>query len=156
MEITFDTIADHTIPVNDFSLNGRFIENLPLSVANQLKPLNETASKFLNDLILDQQLHKDKPFKKGFFSKIQKIEIDEENYNDEAIREWLSALPVPSDKQVFMSWDASTNMIAPWKLVAQYFDDFHYPTSDDLTVFDETLTWAVLFSRANMIYYGTK
>jgi len=154
MEISFETIADHTIPVDDFSLNWRFIENLPLSVAGQLKPLNNIASKFLNDIIIDQQLHKDTPFKKGHFNKAEKIKIT--NGNDDAIREWLAALQIPSDKQVFLSWDNSTNMIAPWNLVIQYFDDFHYPSSDDLTIFDESLSWAVLFSHSNMIYYGTK
>ena len=154
MEISFETIADHTIPVHDFSLNWRFIENLPLSVADQLKPLNQTASDFLNEKITDKQLHRDRPFKKGFFNKIENIEITAGN--DEGIREWLSALDIPLDKQVFLSWDNSTNMIAPWGLVIQYFDDFYYPSSDDLTIFDQTLNWAVLFAHYDVIYYGTK
>lgn len=154
MEISFETIADHTIPVNDFSLNWRFIENLPLSVANQLKPLNQTASTFLNAVITDKRLHQHMPFKKGFFNKVEKIKIT--GNNDDAIRGWLSALQIPLDKQVFLSWDNSTNMIAPWGLVIQYFDDFYYPSSDDLTIFDQTLNWAVLFSHSGVVYYGTK
>lgn len=154
MEINFENIASQTIPLNDFSLNGRFIENLPLTDLNQLKPLNDTSSKFLDDFIKAQQLHKHSPFKKGFFNKADKIKIKQDNH--EEVRNWLKDHGISLTKEVFLSWDNTTTMITPLKLLIQYFDDFHYHASDDLTVFDETLDWALLFSRKNVIYYGAR
>jgi hypothetical protein len=154
MEINFENITDHTIPINDFSLNGRFIENLPLADLHQLKPLNNMSSKFLDDFITTKQLHKHAPFKKGFFNKADKIKITNDNH--EEVRNWLLEHGISLTQEVFLSWDTTTTMITPWKLLIQYFDDFHYTASDDLTVFDESLDWALLFSRKNVIYYGAK
>lgn len=44
-------------------------------------------------------------------------------------------------------------MIVPWKLLVKYFDSFYY--ADDLTVIDETLSWALLFYHEDEIYFGT-
>ena len=42
-----------------------------------------------------------------------------------------------------------------WKLLVKYFDDFYYGSSDDLTIIDESLNWAVLFYHENEIYFGS-
>jgi len=153
MEISFETIADHTIPVNDFSLNARFIENLPVATQNQLKPLNVEASKFLHDFITISELHKDDPFKKDFFKTKSVIDIKDGN-NDE-IKTWLHKLGIPLNKEVFLSWDSTTTMIVSWELFVKYFDDFYYSASDDLTIFDQSLNWAVFFAHYELLYYGS-
>ena len=43
-------------------------------------------------------------------------------------------------------------MIVPWKLFIKYFDSFYL---DDLTLFDQSLTWALLFYHESEIYFGT-
>ena len=43
----------------------------------------------------------------------------------------------------------------PWKIFIKYFDSFYYPGSDDLTVCDESLQWALLFYHEDEIYFGT-
>ena len=44
-------------------------------------------------------------------------------------------------------------MIVPWKLFIKYFDSFY--NSDDLTIIDQSLTWALLFYHESEIYFGT-
>ncbi len=46
-------------------------------------------------------------------------------------------------------------MIVPWKLVVKYFDSFYYGGSDDLTIIDKSLNWALLFFHEDEIYFGT-
>lgn len=46
-------------------------------------------------------------------------------------------------------------MIVSWKLLVKYFDSFYYSVSDDLTVIDQSLTWALLFYHEDEIYFGT-
>jgi hypothetical protein len=39
-------------------------------------------------------------------------------------------------------------------MVVKYWDDFWYPGSDDLTVIDESLAWALLFWHESEAFFG--
>jgi hypothetical protein len=53
----------------------------------------------------------------------------------EPTRRWLADLPVASDQRVCVAWDTSMAISLPWKAFVRYWDDFCYPSSDDLYVF---------------------
>jgi len=155
MAVGFDNIYDHVIPISNFALKWRFTEEeynqLPQLHLDQLKPLDQEASKFLWDFIAATRLHSDFPFKSNFFKNIDEIKIFEGNERD--IKKWLFQRRIPFDRMVFLSYQPDTAMIVPWKLLVKYFDDFYY--SDDLTVFDQSLSWALLFFHEDEIYFGT-
>ena len=44
-------------------------------------------------------------------------------------------------------------MKTKWKFVVKYWDSIFYGGSDDLTIFDDSLEWAVLFFHENEIYW---
>ncbi len=46
-------------------------------------------------------------------------------------------------------------MIVPWKMLVKYFDDFYYGVSDDLTIIDDYMNWALFFHHEGQIYFGT-
>jgi len=155
MKIDFDNIYEHTIPMDNFHLKWRFTEEkydkLPNEHLDQLKPLNKDASQFLWDFIAQTNLHNDTPFKKDFFKTIDKAKILEKN--EKEIKKWLYQRGLPFDKQVFLSWQPTDGMIVPWKIFIKYFDSFYYGRSDDLTIIDQSLTWALLFYHEDEIYY---
>jgi len=157
MQIGFDNIHEHIIPMTNFPLKWRFTEEkydkLPMSHLNQLKPLDANASKFLWDYISDTRLHDQVPFKKGFFKSIDKAKILEGN--EKEIKKWLYQRGIEFDKEVYLSWQPNEALIVPWKLLIKYFDVFYYPVSDDLTVIDQSLVWALLFYHEDEIYFGT-
>lgn len=157
MEIDFDNIFEHTIPMDKFRLNWRFTDEkyyeLPKQHLEQLNPLNNEASKFLSDFIANTNLHNETPFKKDFFRTIDKAKIL--SGNEKEIKKWLYHRGIPFDKQVYLSWDSENAMIVPWKLVVKYFDSFYYGGSDDLTIIDKSLNWALLFFHEDEIYFGT-
>jgi hypothetical protein len=157
MKIGFDNIKDFVMPVEQFSMNWRFTEKnydkIPDLHLDQLKPLNKIASEFIWDFIQNNKLHDDTPFKKGFFRNLDKAEVTDENHKD--VKKWLYERGLPFGKEVFLSWQPSEAMIVPWKLLVKYFDSFYYPISDDLTVIDESLNWALLFYHEHEIYFGT-
>ena len=157
MSIDFDNIFQHIIPMSDFRLNWRFTEEkydkLPDQHLNQLKPLDSEASQFLWDYIANTNLHSDIPFKKDFFRTIDKAQISDDN--EKEIKKWLYQRGFSFDKSVFLSWQPSDAMIVPWKLLIKYFDSFYYSCSDDLTVIDQNLNWALLFFHEDEIYFGT-
>ncbi|MFZ4056511.1 MAG: hypothetical protein ACOYKE_00160 [Ferruginibacter sp.] len=155
MKVDFDNIYTHIIPMPDFPLKMRFTNSpenaIPEIHLNQLKPLDKIAAKFLWDYIFETQLHDDVPFKKGFFQNIDKAKI---LLNNEAtIKKWLYHRGLPFNKPVFLSWQPYEAMVVPWKLFIKYFECFYY--ADDLTIFDQSLTWALLFYHESEIYFGT-
>ncbi len=157
MSIDFDNIFQHVIPMDDFRLKWRFTEEkydkLPDQHLDQLKPLDSEAAKFLWDFIEKINLHKDTPFKKDFFRTIDKARILDSNERE--IKKWLYQRGLPFDKPVFLSWQPTDAMIVPWKLLIKYFDSFYHGVSDDLTVIDQSLNWALLFYHEDEIYFGT-
>ena len=155
MKIGFDNIYDHVISIDKFRLKWRFTDLkydlLPDIHLNQLKPLDIKAANFLWDYISVSNLHNDTPFTKGFFRTIDKARITDDNKQE--IKKWLYQRAIPFDKDVFLSYEPDDAIIVPWKIFIKYFDSFHY--SDDLTIIDESLTWALLFYHEGEIYFGT-
>lgn len=155
--MNFQEIDKHIIPMDDFILKWRFTEEkydmLPDNHLNEMKPLDKEASNFLDNFISKTALHNQMPFKKDFFKTIDKARILEGNENE--IKKWLYHRPLPFDKTVFLSWDIDTSMKTKWKYVVKYWDSIFYGGSDDLTVFDESLEWALLFFHEDEIYWGT-
>lgn len=155
--VGFNNIENYVVEIDQFQLKWRFTEEeynvLPTEHLEQLKPLDKEAAKFLDKFIANTNLHDDVPFKKGFFKTEEWIEYKIDG--EEEIKKWLYQRGFPFDKKVFLSWGSESAMIAPWKLVVKYFDDFFYGMSDDLTLFDETLNWAILFFHESQVYFGT-
>jgi hypothetical protein len=155
--IGFDNIENHTVAMDHFLLKWRFTEEkysvLSVFDLKQLKPLDEEASFFLNNFITESNLHEEVPFTKDFFKTEDWIGFKEDG--EAEIKKWLIKKGLPFDKKVYLSWQDDIGMIAPWELVVKYFDDFYYGSSDDLTVFDESLNWAVLFFHEDIVYFGT-
>lgn len=141
--------------MDDFLLKWRFREEkynkLPDTHLEQLKPLDNEAAKFLWDFIEMNDLHLDTPFKKDFFRTIDKARISDGN--EKEIKKWLYQRGLSFDKYVFLSYQPTDAIIVPWKILIKYFDSFYY--SDDLTIFDQSLTWALLFYHEDEIYFGT-
>lgn len=157
MSISFENISNHTIPLEKFRYKWRFTDEkydkLPDAHLEQLKPLDHKAAKFLWDFIAETKLHGNVPFKKDFFKTIDKAQILSNNTGE--IRKWLYRRGFAFDKEVFLSWQPDEAMSVPWKLFVKYFDSFYYGGSDDLTIIDRSLNWALLFYHEDEIYFGT-
>ena len=157
MKVTFENLKDHKISLERFSYKWRFTEEkysvLPEAHLEQLMPLNEQAAQFLWDFIKETKLHGDVPFKKDFFRNTDRAAILPGN--EDEIRKWLYRRGLAFDKEVVLSWSPTEAMIVPWKLFIKYYDSFFYVVSDDLTIIDQSLNWALLFYHEDEIYFGT-
>ena len=155
--LDFTNLHSHIIPLERFQLSWRFNDKkydiLPSFDLKKLKPFDEIASKYLYDFLKDKNLHDEIPFTKDFFKRIKSIEITYQNDND--IRSWLYECGIPLQQEVILSWSPATSMLLPWEILIKYFDSFYYPSSDDLTVFDQSLNWAILFAHYDEIYFGS-
>lgn len=157
MKVGFENIKEQVTDLDNFRLNWRFTDEkydkLPKIHLDQLQPLNQKGANFLWNFISNSGLHENAPFKKNFFSTIDKAKFCEGNETE--IKKWLYERGIPFDKEVFLSWQPDDGMIVTWKVLIKYFDSFYYGGSDDLTVIDESLNWALLFYHEDEIYFGT-
>jgi hypothetical protein len=158
MNIDFTNIFERVTTIDNFELKWRFIyeryDKLPKDDLELIEPLDNEASFFLNDFIVKSNLHKDFPFEKDFFQTVEESLFSDGN--EEEIKIWLFNRGLSLEKNVFLSWDSKNALIVPWKILIKYFDSFYYPSSDDLTVFDQSLNWALLFFHDDRIFFGTK
>ncbi len=69
------------------------------------------------------------------------------------VSDWLRARPVKPET-VLLSWDQETAAQAPWSLVVSHWDDFWYPSTDDLSVVDMPISFVLLFMHFERVDFG--
>jgi hypothetical protein len=74
--------------------------------------------------------------------------------DSEPVRSRLSGLPVSPDTVVIVSWNASTAALTVWSSFVQFWDDFCYPSSDDVTVWAPGEPWCLNYRHFQFIEYG--
>ena len=155
--MTFEDLNKHIIPMTEFTLKWRFTEEkydcLPEQHLNELKPLDKVGAKFLADYLSNCKIHSEFPFKNGLFRNLDKTQILENN--EKKVTKWLYQRAIPFDKEVYLSWDGNNGIITKWKFVVKYWNSLFYGGADDLTVFDQSLEWTLLFFHEDEIHFGT-
>ncbi|MCH5719602.1 DUF2947 family protein [Niabella hibiscisoli] len=159
MNINFRNIGQYIIPISEFSLSWRFTDEkyngLPDQDLEQLKPLNKNGARFIwHHYVTKANLHKDFPFKKDFFSIVDQKAFTDDKEKD--MQKWLYEKGVPRNQMVFLSWEPELAIMVPWSLFIRYIGCFYYPGSDDLTVMDTDLTWALLCHHEDIMYFGIR
>jgi hypothetical protein len=51
-------------------------------------------------------------------------------------------------------WDASTAVRTTWDVFTEYWDDFCYPSSDDVEVFPQSGEWLLLYHHWEQFEWG--
>jgi hypothetical protein len=158
MKFDFNQLSTRRISLENFGLNWRFTDGkydlLSEECLKKLLPLSADASKILFDY-LSVVLHKDFPFTKDCFSDDDIKYTNAENHVQ--IQQWLlSQTNTNPEQKVYVSWNNNEAMIVPWELFIKHLDIFYYSGTDDLTVVDETMKWALLLHHSDTIYLAKK
>ena len=61
------------------------------------------------------------------------------------VEAWLGALPVSTLEAVIVSWDKATALRTDWQFFCRHWDDFCYPSSDDVIVTAQGDQWLLCF-----------
>lgn len=145
------------IPMEQFALKWRFTDPryrvLPPIHLEQVKPLSSESSQRLWDQTLP--LHKGLPFTAGFFDVVESISLNNtESSADRSVRKWLFNRGVPFKSSVYLSYQPDVAIATTWKMVVKYWDDFWYPSSDDLIVVDDSFAWTLFFWHESEAFFG--
>jgi hypothetical protein len=67
---------------------------------------------------------------------------------------WLRAQAPNLSEQVVVSWDRETALRTSWEFFTAHWDDFCYPSSDDVLVSPEAGNWVLRFHHSEIFYFG--
>jgi len=127
----------------------------------RIRPLSAPSSKQLSDYLNASGIHDDFPFKKGLFRRTETLALttvdhqDKLLVEDQQVKKWLYQRGIPFAAPVFLSYDNSNAVLTTWKMLIRHWRLFYYPISDDLTVWDESMNWCLLFFHEHELHFGT-
>ncbi|MCV2366480.1 hypothetical protein LNV23_23910, partial [Paucibacter sp. DJ1R-11] len=69
---------------------------------------------------------------------------------------WLAGHQPTSDAEVILSWDPEVALKTSWAIFAKYWQEFCYPSSDDLVVFPSIGDWVLLYHHEEQFHFGRR
>lgn len=131
------------------SIDWRFKKNR--RVLNKVNVFNESFEKIIwsklksENFLLEYSLNNDK------FEHFETIKFVG---NSDSVTKSLKEFSLPN-KKIALTWFAEQHtLLTDWKTFTHYWDDFFYPGSDDLIVFDESWNWILYFSHFETLQLG--
>lgn len=69
---------------------------------------------------------------------------------------WLRKQQPDLSVKVSVSWDKDIAIQTTWEIFSAHWDDFCYPSSDDVVVWPESKYWALLYHHEQEFQFGKK
>jgi len=142
--------------MEQFQLKERFIDEafniLPSEDLSKIHPLSSIGESLLYKSISPYRLRNGYRLNEQYFSSI--IDLNLKSVSDEDIKQWLDGLGIKSNDDVILMWDNWGTIITKWNIFRNYYQDFFYPVSDDLTIIDDSLNWTLYLHHEELMYYG--
>ena len=69
---------------------------------------------------------------------------------------WLRTVQPDPQLSVYVSWSQDLAVQTTWDIFAEYWDDFCYPSSDDVTVTPVTGTWRLIYHHYEQFDFITR
>jgi hypothetical protein len=69
-------------------------------------------------------------------------------------RDWLRTCWRAVDDQVVVSWSTELALRTTWEIFTAHWDNFCYPALDDVLVWPESETWALLYTHDEQFQFG--
>ena len=147
-----------TMPMDQFELRWRFTNPahraLPRAHLEHIKPLHADSAEQLGELI--SYWHPLPPAGLGGFTRMARTRIDAYGPDEvQLVRKWLYERAIPFKRQVFVLWDRHTAAITSWKMIVRYWDAFWYASSDDVFVFDASLSWLLFLWHEEEAFFAS-
>ena len=147
MKIEFNT--NEIISFENFKLKWRWdsVHNPTiLSVeSEQIKPFSEIESKRINKIIdyFESESNLYKLFESSdWFIASSETEMAKEKFSDN-----FKQLTQNYNENLFISWNRTTCVYATKEIFIKYWDNFCYPSSDDVTLISELTNWVCFYNH---------
>jgi hypothetical protein len=113
---------------------------LPPAVLEQLHPLNPADA---------ERVHRDAVEERPSGNSYTTSDPD-----PVGVRIWLRRVQPDLAARVYVSWDQDSAIETTWSIFTEYWDDFCYPSSDDVTVLPITGGWWLEYRHYEEFKFG--
>jgi hypothetical protein len=138
------------VPIEGFELAWRWTDPkhavLPGPVLADIRPLSNKKALTFADEALRRALPR--PVSEWDFS------ISAERDDPESVRRRLSELFIRRDCEVIVSWNRELAILTTWGTFIRYWDEFCYPSSDDVTVWSPDAPWALVYRHFRVMEFS--
>jgi len=139
--------ADFT-PLDEFALCWRFTDPrrnpLPLDALRHIRPLTSSRADQVA-LATRAQCSEEQRFGVTFRS----------DDRPDVVQARLRGLPpLPSD-EILVSWNPEAAVACTWDVFVRYWDDFCYPSSDDVTVWPLHERWSLCYRHYEIFQFSS-
>ena len=69
---------------------------------------------------------------------------------------WLGQLPVDAKGKVIVRWTERVAVETTWSIFTRFWDDFCYPSSDDVEVYPASGDWILLYHHYELFEWGCR
>lgn len=69
-------------------------------------------------------------------------------------RRWLRELPICPAEKIVVRWGPRVAVQTNWEIFARYWNDFCYPSSDDVEIFLPSGEWILLYHHWELFEWG--
>ena len=142
-------------PLDEFALKWRWTDSrwnkLPANALNGIQPLTENKARALSQYSL--AFEDQSGLIESLFENIARINT---SGDESEIRQWLSARASCLNQTVVVSWNDELAALVKWEVFCEYWDDFCYPSSDDVTVFPLSGEWMLSYSHDEYFMLGER
>lgn len=146
------------IPLKDFELSWRWNKSHSPNISEEekelIRPLSKTESKRLNKVISYFENESNLKLK---FTETDWIYAGAED-DDEILlfRSILSNILEGWNEDVIISWNRNTVVKTSKVIFLKYWDDFCYPTSDDVTIISKETNWVMFYNHIEVVKIWTR
>lgn len=120
-------------------------------VLKKIKVVDKEAENLIWDRLKSDNFIQDYTLNKDKFEIFETIEFAD-NYDDVTIR--LKELSIKNDKILLIWFSAQHTLLTDWKTFIDNWDDFFYPSSDDLIVINENWDWIIYIAHFESFQFG--
>ena len=142
-------------PLDEFPLKWRWTDSrwnkLPDEALNAIQPLSESKARELCQYSNGFTDHSG--LIESIFDRVSRIDTPDDS---PTIRQWLIACSPDLNQKVVVSWDNDLAALVKWEVFCEYWDDFCYPSSDDVAVFPLSGEWMLCYSHDEYFMFGER
>lgn len=142
-------------PMDDFPLKCRWTDprwnELPAYALEAIQPFSDGKAR---ELLQHSLAFSDAS---GLFeSHFERISSIDAPVGSTEVRQWLLARSPVKEQMVIVSWDQHHAALVRWDVFYEYWDDFCYPASDDVTVWPPSEEWALMYLHNEEFVFGVR
>ncbi len=146
------------IPLKDFELNWRWEKthnpNISDSEKAHINPVSQVESKRLNKVIAFFEIEDN--LNKGFNGTNSISANCENDEKIESFRDKLTSILELWDENVIVTWNRTTSLKTTKEVFLKYWDDFCYPSSDDVIIISVETNWIMFYNHMEFAKIWTK